>query len=105
VSLEPDVWRFNRIVYGGLHSRETYSTRNPHEIKEEEKFSIEGGEIQPLFTPEKIKKLVQRTHGKLVNELEDMSEEEDTGMCTLAQELIDEIEDLDDETTAEGDRE
>ena len=58
--------------------------------------------VQPLFTPEKIKKLVHRTHGKLVGELNDMSEEEDTDMGTLAQELIDEIEDLDDKTGGEA---
>jgi len=39
-----------------------------------------------------VKNLVERTHGELVEKLQHLSDEEETGMTTLAQELIEQIE-------------
>lgn len=55
-----------------------------------------GNQEEPLFSPQAMQKLVQQTHGELIEELEYASEDEETGMDTLAQALLDKIEDLDD---------
>jgi len=106
-SLDPDAWKWKQYIYHKTNSTTRLTPMSPEEFCEEyegEKQDIEmvdDSEV-PLFSPEKMKKLVQRTHGKLIEELEHMSEEEDTGMATLSHELIEEIEDLDDKNESRG---
>jgi len=48
--------------------------------------------VQELVRRKDVKKTIQRVHGELVEELEHLTEEEQTGMTTLTQELIENVE-------------
>ena len=70
----------------------TINSDGKHETKSAHVEKKDYDSEEPLYTKETIKRIIEQKHGELLEKLEHLNEDEETGMTTLTQELIEEVE-------------